>query len=78
MYSSDFIYIFFNCFAICVFAADDVRAEADHQQEGAGAADGHGQPGQLPEPAGAEQHVGRQPAQSDGPAGDLPAAPRPG
>lgn len=65
----------FQCLCVSV---DDVRAEADYQQEGAGAAAGHGQSGQLPKPAGpAEWHDGSRRAQSDGPAHSLPAAPRP-
>jgi len=65
--------------SLCVFVcpADDVRAEADHKQEGSGAAVGLGQPGHLPEPVGpAERHDGRRRAQPDGPARYLPAAPR--
>lgn len=68
----------FNRLCVCSRPADDVRPEADHQQEGAGAAARHGQPGKLPEPAGhAERHDGKWRDQSDGPGGALPAAPRP-
>lgn len=59
--------------------ADDARPEADHQQEGAGAAAGPGQPSHVLEPVGyAERYDGTQWDDSDGPAGPLPAAPRPG
>lgn len=62
-----------------MYPADDVRAEADHQQEGTRAAAGHGEPGQLPESAGhTERHDRSRRAQPDGSAGDLPTAPRAG
>lgn len=64
---------------VCFLTADDVRAEANHQQEGAGTAAGHSQPGQLPEPAShAERHDGRWWTQPDGPPGAVPAVPRHG
>lgn len=64
---------------VCFRPANDARPEADQQQEGAGAAAGHGQPGHVLEPVGsAERFDGGQWDESDGPAGPLPAAPRPG
>lgn len=67
----------FNCLTICSLTADDGCPEADQQQEGAGAADGFGQPGCVLEPAGpAEWFNGSRRPEPVRPAGALPAAPR--
>lgn len=67
----------FNSLAVCCLAADDGCPEADQQPEGAGAADGFGQPGCLLEPAGpAEWFNGKWRPEPVRLAGALPAAPR--